>query len=78
MSNARPITVVIKELRKTAEELRLSHSVNGRWGDGEFEARCEYYRILNICSKAENEWQDVRKKEQRLSQYENMPEAANG
>jgi len=78
MSAPRPITVVIKELRQVAAELRVAHTIDDKWPESERDAQFEYFRILAACDRAEKEFRDLRDKELRLNEIENMPEVMNG
>ncbi len=72
MSQPRPITLAIKELRHVAEEMRLKHyvKVDGQWPAIDADAHIRYLRLLQIIRGAENEWREVRQRCLRLSQIE--------
>lgn len=70
MSAPRPITRALNELRKCAEEIRTSHTVDGKWPASEAEAHMEYLRLLCIIKAAKKEWADTRERSLRLSMFE--------
>ncbi len=76
MSAARPITLAINELKRCAEEMRVSHTINGVWPPEETIARLEYTRLLCTIKNAEAEWARVRQETLRLNQIESTQDNA--
>lgn len=72
MSDPRPITRAIKQVREMAEEIKISHTIDGKWPTEETEARMHYLRLHALASLAEKEFKDLRQKELRLSQLETL------
>ena len=74
MSNARPITAALKELRRFADELRELHMVDGEWPPEKTIERLEYLLVVKRINDAEKEWHQVRQETLRLKQIESTPE----
>ncbi len=72
MSESRPITRAIALVRQVADEIELSHTIDGHWPIDEIDARMECLRLRGLADLAQREFGDLRQKELRLSQIENM------
>lgn len=72
MSNPRPITAALKELRKFAAAYRDMHvdRNTGKWPDDKKQQQGEWLRLMCKIKTAEREWAETREKILRLSQYE--------